>query len=152
MTAHAFLTGWYLFTFFAVVPFLGTPLVILDFCFILVASNTVIWASLFGAHRFKVEAEDFIFHVVVFSRKTFETLAWKFLFCIPQKIFGVYIFPNLVLVQHIVVQKLLKTKSSHRTCSLRKGVPRKFGKFTGKNLCQSPFLIKLQAWPATLLK
>ena len=53
------------------------PSAILDFCFILVASNTVIWASLFGAQRSKLEVEDFIFHVVEFSSKTFQTLACK---------------------------------------------------------------------------
>ena len=40
VTAHAFVTGWHLFTFFTVGPFLCTPSVILDFCFILVTSNT----------------------------------------------------------------------------------------------------------------
>ena len=73
MIAHAFLTGWHLFTFFTVAPFLCTPSVILNFCFILVTSNTVIWASLFGAQRFKLEVEDFVFHVVVFSRETYQT-------------------------------------------------------------------------------
>ena len=102
VTAHTFLTGWHLFTFFTVAPFLCSLSVILDFCFILVASNTVIWASLVGAHRSKLEVEDFIFHVVVFSRETFQTLAWKFLLCVPQKVFGVYIFPNFVL--HVIVQ------------------------------------------------
>ena len=43
-----------------------TASVILDFCFILVASNNVIWVSLFGAHRFKLEVEDFICHVIYF--------------------------------------------------------------------------------------
>ena len=109
VTAHSFLTGWHLFTFFTVAPFLCAPSVIQDFCFILVAFNTEIWASLFGVHRFKLEAEDFIFPVVVFSRETFQTLAWKFLLSVQQKVFGVYIFPNFVLVQYIVVQKLVKT-------------------------------------------
>ena len=108
-TAHSFLTGRHLFTFFTVVPFLCAPSVKLDFCFILVASNTVIFASLFVAHRFKLKVEDFIFHVVVFSIETFQTLAWKFLLCVSQKVFGVYISPNFVLAQHIVVQKLVKT-------------------------------------------
>ena len=39
-----------------------------------------------------------------------------------------------------------------RRHSARKSVLRNFAKFTGKHLYQSPFLIKLQAWPATLLK
>ena len=93
VTAHAFLTGWYLFTFFTV-----APSVTLDFCFILLTSNDVIWASLVRTHRAKLEVKEFIFHVVVFSRETFQTLAWKFLLCILQKVFGVYIFPNFVLV------------------------------------------------------
>ena len=113
VTAHAFLTGQHLFTFFTVAPFLRTLSVILNFCFILVASNTVIWTSLLGAHRFKLEVEDFIFYVVVYSRETLQTLAWKFLLCVPQKVFGVYIFPNFFLVQHIVVQKLVKTYKTY---------------------------------------
>ena len=137
VTAHAFLTGWHFFTFLTVAPFLCTPSVILDFCFTLVASNTAIWVSLFGAHRLKLEVEDFVFHIAVFSRETFHTWAWKFLLCVPQKVFGVYIFPNFVLVQHIIVQKLIKNKSRHRRCSLRKGVLRNFEKFTGKHFCQS---------------
>ena len=98
MTGQAFLTGWHLFTFFTVAPFLCTPLVILDFCFILVTSNTVIWVSFFGTHKFKLEVQVFIFHVVLFFRGTFQTLGWKFLLCIPQKVFGVYIFSNFDLV------------------------------------------------------
>ena len=44
-----------------------TQSVILDFCFILVASNTVIWPSLFGLHKFKLKAEGFTLHVTVLS-------------------------------------------------------------------------------------
>ena len=91
-----FLTGWHLFRFFTAAPFLCTRSVILDFCFILVASNTIIWASLVGAHRSKLEVEYFIFHVIVFSRETFQTLTQKFFPCVPQKVFGVYTFPVLV--------------------------------------------------------
>ena len=152
VTAHAFLNGWHIFTFFTVAPFLCTPLVILDFCSILVASNTVIWASLFGTHRFKLEVEDFIFHVVVFSRESFQTLAWKFLLCVPQKVFGVYIFPNFVLMQHIVVQKLVKARSSHQRCSLRKCILRNFGKFTGKHLCQSFYFNKVAGLTCNFIK
>ena len=39
VTSNAFLTGWYLFTFFTVASFWCTPSVILDFCFILLASQ-----------------------------------------------------------------------------------------------------------------
>ena len=80
-----------------------------SFCFIfLLASNTVIWASLVGACRSKLEVEDFLFHVVVFSRKTFQTLACNFLLCVPQKVFGVYIFPNFVL--HVIARSYRSKK------------------------------------------
>ena len=36
-------------------------------------------------------------------------------------------------------------RSSHWRCSVRKGVLRNFSEFSGKHLCQSLFLIKLQA-------
>ena len=64
--------------------------------------KTVIWVSLVGGHRSKLEVKDFIFYVAVFSRQTFQTLAWKFLLCVSQKVFGVCIFPNFVL--HVIVQ------------------------------------------------
>ena len=43
-------------------------------------------------------------------------------------------------------------RSSHRRYSIRKGVLRNFGKFTGKHLCQSLFVNKVVGRPATLLK
>ena len=44
-------------------------------------------------------------------------------------------------------------KSSHRRCSVKKGVLRNFTKFTGKHLCQSLFFNKVAGLrPATLLK
>ena len=44
-------------------------------------------------------------------------------------------------------------RSSHRRCSVKKGVLRNFPKFTGKHLCQSLFFIKVAGLrPATLLK
>ena len=44
------------------------------------------------------------------------------------------------------------SRSNHRRCSVRRGVLRNFTKFTGKHLCQSPFLTKLQAWGIFLNK
>ena len=45
-------------------------------------------------------------------------------------------------------------RSSHRRCSVKKGVLRNFAKFTGKHLCQGLLFNKVagQARPATLLK
>ena len=46
-----------------------------------------------------------------------------------------------------------KTKSSHRRCSLKKGVHKKFAKFTGKHLCWSLFSHKVTGQKsATLFK
>ena len=44
-------------------------------------------------------------------------------------------------------------RSSHKRCSMKKGVPRNFPKFIGKHLCQSLFFNKVASLrPATLLK
>ena len=44
-------------------------------------------------------------------------------------------------------------RSSHRKCSVGKGVLRNFAKFTGKHLCQSLFFNKIASLrPATLLR
>ena len=42
--------------------------------------------------------------------------------------------------------KNLLSRSNHRRCSIKKGILENFGDFTGKNLCWSLFLIKLQAF------
>ena len=50
-------------------------------------------------------------------------------------------------------QLLKPIRSSHQRCSVKKGVLRKFAKFTGKHLCQSHFLNKVADFrPATLIK
>ena len=43
-------------------------------------------------------------------------------------------------------------KSSHRRYSVRKGVLRNFAKLTGNSYARFSFLIKLQAWPANLIR
>ena len=53
-----------IFTVLAVAPFLRTQSIMLGFFFILVASIVATWASLFSGHKFKLEAEDFIFHIL----------------------------------------------------------------------------------------
>ena len=42
-----------------------------------------------------------------------------------------------------IILRLLKYRSSHQRCSVRKGVLRNFAKFTGKDLCQSHFFNKV---------
>ena len=39
----------------------------------------------------------------------------------------------------------VRYRSSHRSCSVKKGVLRNFAKLTGKHFCKSIFLMKLQA-------
>ena len=59
-------------------------------------------------------------------------------------------YSNLRLLQGYVY---LTFRSSHRRCSLRKGVLRNFTKFTGKHLCQSLYFNKVAGLKtATLLK
>ena len=49
--------------------------------------------------------------------------------------------------------QLIVHRSSHHRCFVKKGALKNFENFTGKYLCWSLFLIKLQAWRlATLLK
>ena len=90
---NAFLNRWYLFTFFPVAPFWRTPSFKLDFYFILLATNTAIWKNLVGAHWSKLEVQDFIFHVVVFSKLWHGNSCFAF----RKKVSG-FIFPNFVLV------------------------------------------------------
>ena len=61
------------------------------------------------------------------------------------------IFKNTILMninERLVLKKMLNillicSRSSHRSCSVRKGVVRNFAKFTGKHLCQSLFFNKI---------
>ena len=56
-------------------------------------------------------------------------------------------------VPHCLNTKRIPTRSSHRRCSVKKGVLRNFTKFTGKHLCQSLFFNSVASLrPATLLK
>ena len=48
---------------------------------------------------------------------------------------------------------LLAVEEAHKMCSIKRSVLKNFAKFTGKHLCGSLFLIKLQTLrPRTLLK
>ena len=51
-----------------------------------------------------------------------------------------------------LLQKWLFFRSSHRRCSVRKGVLRNFAKFTWKHLCQSLFLNKVTGWGQKTLR
>ena len=47
---------------------------------------------------------------------------------------------------------IMRCRSSHQTCSLRKSVLGNFLKFTGQYLCQSLFLLKLQTSACNFIK
>ena len=70
----------------------------------------------------------------------------------PKKM--IFILENMVflLKYHIHWHSRKSPRSSHWKCSTRKGVLKNFGKFTGKDLCQSLFFNKATGLrPATLL-
>ena len=61
----------------------------------------------------------------------------------------------LLLIPNISnsLQILTIFRYNHRRCSVRKGVPRNFAKFSGKHLCQSLFFTKAAGLrPVALLK
>ena len=78
-----------------------TPLVAAS---VVVASIVVTWASWFSGHRFRLEAEDFIFHIL--WKFFFQISAWKYLFCVQEKVCGVFVFPYFVLSWYILVQSM----------------------------------------------
>ena len=61
---------------------------------------------------------------------------------------------DMTVPKHFIFCMLVfMSRSSHRRCSVRKGVLRNFAKFTGKHLCQSLFFNKVAGLrPTTLLK
>ena len=74
--------------------------------------------------------------------------------------------PNLIKIKFLrgtyydiafsteIHKNLLRTRfrSCHQRCSIKKGVLRNFPKFTGKYLCQSPFLNKLSLFLGNFVK
>ena len=91
-----------------------------------------------------------------FFRKTFQKLRkmtfWVYFFA--EQLFSKH--TSQVLFQNNKQELFLKStlsRSSHRRCSVTRGVLGNFGKFTGKHLCQSLFFNKVAGLrPATLLK
>ena len=58
--------------------------------------------------------------------------------CFLQLIFC-YVAPNAIVLQ--ILRK--KLGSSHQRCSIYKGVPRNFTRFTGRHLCRGLFFNKV---------
>ena len=55
-------------------------------------------------------------------------------------------FPSVSSTKLRLKLALVFSKSSHRRCSVRKGVLRNLAKFTGKQLCHSLFFNKGTGW------
>ena len=57
----------------------------------------------------------------------------------------------MLLVENQMEYSILN-RSSHRSCSVRSGVLKKFTKFIGENLCQSVFFNKVHAEACNFIK
>ena len=73
------------------------------------------------------------------------------------KLFLAYLFYNLLFTSiwamNLFYDKIIFYRSSHQSCSMKKGALVNFTKFTGKHLCQGLFFNKLAGMKAaTLLK
>ena len=89
--------------------------------------------------------------------KHFSNRGYSLFFLIGIFLNHLWLIPNILKWQNCkIFTKLVPSqtllRSSHRRCSVKTGVFKNLQKFTGKHLCCSLFLIKLQVFrPATLL-
>ena len=56
--------------------------------------------------------------------------------------------PVLISALQFHTQIKVRLRSSHRRCSVERGVLRNFAKFTGKHLCQTLAMLKCLTWPS----
>ena len=90
--------------------------------------------------------------------KRFNNRAYLLLFLMGIFLKHLWLIPNILKWQDCkiftkLVPSQTPSRSSHRRCSVEKGVLKNLRNFTGKHLCWSLFLIKLQTFrPATLLR
>ena len=91
------------------------------------------------------------------NNKRFSNRGYSLFFLIGIFLNHLWLIPNILKWQNCkIFTKLVPSqtllRSSHRRCSVKTGVFKNLQKFTGKHLCCSLFLIKLQVFrPATLL-
>ena len=89
--------------------------------------------------------------------KRFNNRGYSLFFLMGIFLKHLWLIPNILKWQDCkIFTKLVPSqtllRSSHRKCSVKKGVFKNLRKFTGKHLCWSLFLIKLRVFrPATLL-
>ena len=99
------------------------------------------WSYMKPMNQWNVSAYD----VYPVLHPNISLLIW--LFDLPHSYLAIHptkYFSNLYLLSNSINN--WKNRSSHRRCSLRKGVPTNFAKFTGNNLCQSLFFNKVAGW------
>ena len=92
------------------------------------------------------------------KRKRFNNHAYSLFFLMTIFLKHLWLIPDILKWQDCKIFTklvLLQTpsRSSHRRCSAKNGALKNLWNFTGKNLCWSLFLIKLQTFrPVTLLR
>ena len=87
-----------------------------------------------------------IWHLKKFFVIHKSTVALCLRLCLFFALFTVSMLIVVMLIKKISVLTITTdcgAKTSHRRCSIRKGVLRYFTKFTGKHLCQSIFINKV---------
>ena len=118
---HSKLVG--IFSYFSVALFSFTQSVMLWSCFILLASITVSWGEVFILHTLvQTKSHIIIFYVLILSRKTFQSSAWKKLLHADHKAFGFFYFSCFALMWYILVQSLVKAISNHISFSFHSNV------------------------------
>ena len=65
--------------------------------------------------------------------------------------FNLAVIPHFLL-HHKIINTISSPRSSHPEVFCKKGVFRKFAKFLGKHLCQSPFFNKVAGLPVNFVK
>ena len=76
---HPFLTGWYLFIFFPVAPFWCIPSVILDLCFVLLATNTAILGEFGWCTQVQTRSGGFYFPCCSILQRNFPNFGMRIL-------------------------------------------------------------------------
>ena len=88
--------------------------------------------------------------ITILKQFSLNNCIYALFFYFPKKYINSFFYFVVTRVESLVQQTY---RSSHRTCSIKKGVLENFTKFTGKHLRQSLFLNKVAGLrPATLFK
>ena len=72
-----------------------------------------------------------------------EHIRWVLLNIIHRRVKTCFVYPEPDTQQKAGNEDIARIRSSYQRCSIIKGVPKKFAKFTGKHLCQGLFFHKV---------